>query len=189
MTTSNVADGRTPRRPSTPSIGNMAARWSASGRGRRRPAAMPAARLVTPGFRARRISGELENRPETGRLIPKLGNLDTWCPTLCGDDRIVNANRIKCLDGRDNPAATPHMGREQRELVLEAATAIEVVCKRCGLARYETQAKLIAEPRFRNLYLDEVEYSLCCSDRFCRGGVRISLTHDDRNEGFVGGMA
>jgi hypothetical protein len=72
---------------------------------------------------------------------------------------------------------------------LDAATAIEVVCKRCGLARYETQAKLIAEPGFRNLYLDEVEYSLCCSDRFCRGGVRISLTHDDRNEGFVGGMA
>src|SRR5450631_1343870 len=72
---------------------------------------------------------------------------------------------------------------------LDAATAIEVVCKRCGLARYETQAKLIAVPGFRNFYLDEVEYSLCCSDRFCRGGVRISLTHDDRNEGFVGGMA
>jgi hypothetical protein len=50
-------------------------------------------------------------------LIPKLGNLDSWCPTLCGDDRIVNASRIKCLDGRDKPAATPHMGREQRELV------------------------------------------------------------------------
>src|SRR5664280_1682318 len=56
---------------------------------------------------------------------------------------------------------------------LDAATAIEVVCKRCGLARYETQAKLIAEPGFRNFYLDEVEYSLCCSERFCRGGVRI----------------
>jgi hypothetical protein len=51
-------------------------------------------------------------------LIPKLGNLDSWCLTLCGDDRIVNASRIKCLDGRDKPAATPHMGREQRELVL-----------------------------------------------------------------------
>ena len=53
-------------------------------------------------------------------LIPKLGNLDSWCPTLCGDGRIVNASRIKCLDGRDKPAATPHMGREQRELVLAA---------------------------------------------------------------------
>jgi len=52
-----------------------------------------------------------------GALIPKLGNLDSWCPTLCGDDRIVNASRIKCLDGRGKPAATPHMGREQRELV------------------------------------------------------------------------
>src|SRR5664280_2311402 len=36
-------------------------------------------------------------------LIPKLGNLDSWCPTLCGDDRIVNASRIKCLDARDKP--------------------------------------------------------------------------------------
>jgi len=50
-------------------------------------------------------------------VIPKLGNLDSWCPTLCGVDRIVNASRIKCLDGRDKPAATPHIGREQRELV------------------------------------------------------------------------
>jgi hypothetical protein len=38
-------------------------------------------------------------------------------------------------------------------------------------------------------YLDEVEYNLHCSNRFCHGGVRISLIHDDKNEGFVGGMA
>jgi hypothetical protein len=39
-------------------------------------------------------------------------------PPLCGDDRIKIANQIKSLDGRDKPAATPHIGREQRELVL-----------------------------------------------------------------------
>ena len=72
---------------------------------------------------------------------------------------------------------------------LEASTAIEVVCKRCGLSRYEIQAQLIKQFGFANFYLDEVEYSLCCSNRFCRGGVRISLIHDDKNEGFVGGMA
>ncbi|MBI4274628.1 MAG: hypothetical protein HY659_08010 [Rhizobiales bacterium] len=72
---------------------------------------------------------------------------------------------------------------------LDAATAIEVVCKRCGLARYETPAQLITQEGFSNLYLDEVEYTLHCQDRFCRGGVRISLIHDDKNEGFVGGMA
>jgi hypothetical protein len=44
-------------------------------------------------------------------------------------------------------------------------------------------------PEFRHASLDEVEYSLHCSNRFCRGGVRISLIHDDKNEGFVGGMA
>jgi hypothetical protein len=72
---------------------------------------------------------------------------------------------------------------------LEPGTEIEIICKRCGLGRYETQAKLITEPGFNNLYLDQVEFSLCCSNRFCRGGVRISLLHDDKNEGFVGGMA
>lgn len=73
---------------------------------------------------------------------------------------------------------------------LDATTAIEVVCKRCGLSRYEIQVQLMNEhPEFRHAYLDEVEYSLHCSDRICRGGVRISLIHDDKNEGFVGGMA
>lgn len=72
---------------------------------------------------------------------------------------------------------------------LDAETVIEIVCKRCGLVRYETQSQLIEQPELSQAYLDEVEYSLCCSNRFCRGGVRISLIHDDKNEGFVGGMA
>ena len=73
---------------------------------------------------------------------------------------------------------------------LEATTAIEIVCKRCGLSRYEIQMQLLNEhPELQHAHLDEVEYSLHCSNRFCRGGVRISLIHDDKNEGFVGGMA
>jgi len=72
---------------------------------------------------------------------------------------------------------------------LDAGTTIEVSCKRCKLVRYETPAQLLTQHNFQHAYLDEVEYSLCCSNRFCRGGVRISLIHDDKNEGFVGGMA
>ena len=72
---------------------------------------------------------------------------------------------------------------------LDAATPIEVICKRCGLCRYETQAQLSERPELRHAYLDEVERTLQCSDRFCRSPVRISLIHDDKNEGFVGGMA
>ncbi len=72
---------------------------------------------------------------------------------------------------------------------LDAGTAIEIVCKRCGLARYETQAQLMKRSELKHAFLDEVEYSLRCSNRFCCGGVRISLIHDDKNEGFVGGMA
>ena len=73
---------------------------------------------------------------------------------------------------------------------LNATTAIEIVCKRCGLSRYEIQMQLLNEhPEFQHAYLDEVEYSLHCSKRSCCGGVRISLIYDDKNEGFVGGMA
>ena len=73
---------------------------------------------------------------------------------------------------------------------LEATTAIEVVCKRCGLTRYETPPELLVRNDFKNAYLDEVEYSLHCSDRFCRGGgCRIAIVYDDKTEGFVGGMA
>ena len=72
---------------------------------------------------------------------------------------------------------------------LKSSTAIEIVCKRCGLSRYETPPQLMTQFEFQHAYLDEVEYSLHCSNRFCRGGVRISLIHDDKNESFVGEMA
>src|ERR1035437_7363631 len=74
-------------------------------------------RLRTPDC-GQRLTVTYDHQFINTGLIPKLGNLDSWCPTLCGDDRIVNASRIKCLDGCDKPAATPHIGREQRELVL-----------------------------------------------------------------------
>jgi hypothetical protein len=51
------------------------------------------------------------------RLIPKSKNLDSCCPTSCGDDQLVNASQIKHLDCRDKPDAVPQVGREQRELV------------------------------------------------------------------------
>jgi hypothetical protein len=44
-------------------------------------------------------------------------------------------------------------------------------------------------PEFRQAWLDEVECALRCTDRFCKGAVRIALTFDDKTEGFVGGMA
>ena len=72
---------------------------------------------------------------------------------------------------------------------LDPRTDIEILCKRCGLARYETQTKLLENMDFKNAYLDQVEASLHCANRFCRGGVHISLTYEDKNEGFVGGMA
>jgi hypothetical protein len=40
----------------------------------------------------------------------KLGNLDSYYPMLCGNDRIVNVSQIKHLDGRHQPAVAPQMG-------------------------------------------------------------------------------
>jgi hypothetical protein len=72
---------------------------------------------------------------------------------------------------------------------LEPATRLEVTCKRCGLSRYEQQVALMQRPELAQAYLDEVERALRCSNRFCRSAVRVALIHDDKTEGFVGGMA
>jgi hypothetical protein len=72
---------------------------------------------------------------------------------------------------------------------LDAAARIEVTCKCCGLSRYEQQAALLRQPELAQAYLDEVKRALRCSNRYCRGAVRIALIHDGKTEGFVGGMA
>ena len=68
-------------------------------------------------------------------------------------------------------------------------TSFEITCKVCNLTRYEEQAQLIMKPGMAQAFLDEVEAGLRCPNRFCRGRVRLSLIHDDKTEGFVGGMA
>jgi hypothetical protein len=72
---------------------------------------------------------------------------------------------------------------------LDAATRLEVTCKRCGLCRYEPREALLRQQELAQAYIDEVERALRCSNRFCRGAVRVALIHDDKTEGFVGGMA
>jgi hypothetical protein len=71
---------------------------------------------------------------------------------------------------------------------LEAGTQIEVTCQRCRLSHYEIQGELMRRPELAQAYLDQVEQALRCSNRFCRGAVRIALLHDGKMEGFVGGM-
>ncbi len=72
---------------------------------------------------------------------------------------------------------------------LDPGTPLEVVCKRCGLSRYEKQSELLQNKALKQAYLDEVEAALKCRNRHCKGSVRISLIYDDKTEGFVGGMA
>lgn len=71
---------------------------------------------------------------------------------------------------------------------LDAATRLEITCRKCGLTHYLAQSDLITREVLQQAYLDEVERYLRCPSRFCRGTVRIALDHG-RTEGFVGGMA
>ena len=72
---------------------------------------------------------------------------------------------------------------------LDAGTRLEIVCIKCGIARYETKEQLGELPGMKKAYIAEIEKALRCKDRFCRGHVRVSLVYDDKTEGFVGGMA
>ena len=73
---------------------------------------------------------------------------------------------------------------------LDDATEIEIVCKRCGVTRTLRAVQITkSQPELARLYCDEVEASLHCSLHHCRGGVRISMLHDGKEEGWVGGLA
>jgi hypothetical protein len=72
---------------------------------------------------------------------------------------------------------------------LDGRTEIEIVCKRCGCARTTTAGKLQGNRAFDQFYLDQVESGLNCSRPGCGGPVRIALLHEDKVEGWVGGLA
>ena len=69
-------------------------------------------------------AGAGQLRATRANLYPN-SEIVTYATPLCGDGRIKTANQIKCLDGGDRPAATPHIGREQRELVFDVALPVE----------------------------------------------------------------
>ena len=73
---------------------------------------------------------------------------------------------------------------------LDGSTLFEITCKRCRKARSLSQAQILeANPGFKRLYIDEVEASLCCPLHHCRGGVKLDMMHEGKEEGFVGGLA
>jgi hypothetical protein len=72
---------------------------------------------------------------------------------------------------------------------LEGTTRLEVTCRKCGQNHYQTTAALIQREELAQAYLDVVEKALRCSKQTCKGHVRIALVHQNKVEGFVGGMA
>ncbi len=78
---------------------------------------------------------------------------------------------------------------ELRLTDLPACERLEIVCRHCGKARYETAGALAAHEDLAQAALDEAERALRCRDRGCKGRVRLARVHDGVTEGFVGGMA
>ena len=79
---------------------------------------------------------------------------------------------------------------------LPADEALELVCRQCGSARYETAAELSTRTlpgaldgktvSLAAAYLDQVEARLRC--RRCGGPGRLSLVWQDKISAFVGGL-
>ena len=75
---------------------------------------------------------------------------------------------------------------------LDGEQSIEVLCRRCGDARYERVAELRDSEATTGLtpfsYLDEVESRLACNHWRCPGPVTITLANNAETSAFVGGL-
>ena len=74
---------------------------------------------------------------------------------------------------------------------LDGEQSIEVLCRRCGDARYERVAELrdsAAMGLTPFSYLDEVEQRLICNHWGCPGPVTIALADNAETSAFVGGL-
>lgn len=72
---------------------------------------------------------------------------------------------------------------------LDVKDRLELTCKACGHLRYLTGAALHARRGAARLYLDEVEARARCSQRGCKGAMRMAMASQGETSGFVGGIA
>lgn len=66
---------------------------------------------------------------------------------------------------------------------------LEAACKTCGAHRFYTAAQLLQIKDLEQAYLDQVESILRCSQKHCRGHVRLYRADPGDTEAFVGGLA
>jgi hypothetical protein len=77
---------------------------------------------------------------------------------------------------------------ETRLSDLPANTVLEARCLHCKQTRTRSAGSLMGAATHQ-LYLDELEARLRCRDKHCRGAQRLTMEHQHKVEGFVGGMA
>lgn len=80
----------------------------------------------------------------------------------------------------------------KRELQLndiEPEQVLEFTCKTCASVYLQRASELQKQNELRFLWLDEVEKSAKCRQRQCYGNIKIAMSHDSKDSGFVAGLA
>lgn len=72
------------------------------------------------------------------------------------------------------------VGQEQR---------IELSCRKCGAVRYLEPSAILARRAGDQLSLEQVEARARCTQRGCKGMMRMMLVRRGEASGFVGGLA
>ncbi|MEW4466834.1 hypothetical protein AB1K62_03255 [Parasphingorhabdus sp. JC815] len=72
---------------------------------------------------------------------------------------------------------------------LDRQDRLELICRKCGHLRYLTAKELLAHKGAAQLYLDEIESRARCTQRGCKGLMRLSMPAQGETSGFVGGIS
>jgi hypothetical protein len=66
---------------------------------------------------------------------------------------------------------------------------VELSCRKCGAVRYLEPAVILARRGGDQLSLGQVEARARCTQRGCKGMMRMMLVRNGEASGFVGGLA
>ena len=66
---------------------------------------------------------------------------------------------------------------------------IELSCRKCGAVRYLEPVSILARRGGNQLSLGQVEARARCTQRGCKGMMRMMLVRNGEASGFVGGLA
>lgn len=67
-------------------------------------------------------------------------------------------------------------------------TRLELTCRTCGAVRYLEGSAILARRGGDQLYMDQIEARAKCTQRGCKGAMRMAMVRRGEASGFVGGL-